>query len=226
MTGASGHDRRMLWLPIMKTLSVSKWRAIALTVSISLQRFGPVSARSRGYPCSTREVSHDRLDGKTSCRPPDTTSQPDIAKVDSIGDNERRRQAQTRRFLVATRQTTTYGRRRKVKEIGPFANERIASALQRTSIERNLCPFDHGGVATDRPRNKPMDHQLGGIVHLLLINPNSHGPFYTSGTWKGAPQTKIQLPGHGKRISLALSLLQRMATGQGFASTQAIVLLK
>ena len=63
----------------------------------------------------------------------------------------------------------------KVKQFRPFANERMIFEMLRVPIKCDLRFFDQRRVTTYRPRNKPMDDQLRGIVDVLPVDFDAHG---------------------------------------------------
>jgi len=130
---------------------------------------------SRAEPRKIRALVRRRSDGYSLCRAPDTTPQRFVLEVNAIRYDERRRQPQSRHCLIATCQEPTNTRHRKIKNIVPFPNERVTLEVLRAAAERNPGLFDQRRVATDLSRNKPMHHQLRGVVHAFLVDLTAHG---------------------------------------------------
>jgi hypothetical protein len=108
------------------------------------------------------------------------------------GDDSRKRIMSSSRLVSRCRISGT-GRS---KELVPILNERAMPEVLRAAAKRIPCPFDQRRVTTELPRDKPMHHQLRGVVHAFLVDLLIHRFRAQLGPQREnkLPVVKIQLP--------------------------------
>jgi hypothetical protein len=119
--GASGHAKRIPWLPMIKILSV-----LNSLLAPDLPKYGldetPTSSCRRPRltvpACTARSASSNSF-----CSPPDPPPQSLASKIHAFGRHERRRQPQTLHTLIAAGEKGTKFTGREAKQLFPVRNK-------------------------------------------------------------------------------------------------------
>ena len=103
---------------------------------------------------------------------PDPPSQMLVPEI--YNSYERRGQAQTPHTLIATGQEHAKLLRWEAKQLFPFRDKGSIWKKDRNLAQRDSRAVKEQWIANKQARNQPMHHQLGGIIHDLLVQGGLH----------------------------------------------------
>jgi hypothetical protein len=111
---------------------------------------------------TTRSTRHNPF-----CSSPYPPSQILVSKIYS--SQERRGQAQTPHMLIATGQEHAKLPRWEAKQLFPLHDKGSIWKKDRHLVQRDSRAVKEQWIANEQTRNQPMHHQLGGVIHRLLV---------------------------------------------------------